>query len=98
MSALAAPSLTLHLPTPPTPFIGREREVAQVAALLRDPAVRLLTLTGPGGTGKTRLAIQAAAALAAAFPDGIYFIPLALITDSRLVLLAVAEALGVREA
>lgn len=50
-----------NLPPQPTPFIGRERELAEIAELLLDPACRLLTLVGPGGTGKTRLAIEAAA-------------------------------------
>src|SRR5215212_4667246 len=66
-----------NLPLQPTPLIGREKEVAEVGERLSRPEVRLLTLTGPGGTGKTRLALQAAADLLDDFPDGTYFVPLA---------------------
>ncbi len=86
-----------NLPVQPTPFLGREDEVAQVVARLRDPAVRLLTLTGPGGTGKTRLALQAAAEVVEQFPDGVWFVPLAPLSDPALVPAALAAALGVRE-
>ncbi len=86
-----------NLPRQPTPFLGREAEVAEVAALLRDPAVQVLTLTGPGGTGKTRLGVQAAAEALDAFPDGAVFVPLAPLEDPALVPSAVAQALGVRE-
>ena len=80
-----------------TPLIGREREVAEVVALLRQPDVRCVTLKGPGGTGKTRLALAAAAALIHDYFDGASFIPLAAITDHSLVLAQVAKALGVNE-
>ena len=60
-----------NLPLQPTPLIGREKEVSEVCNLLRDDETHLLTLTGPGGTGKTRLALQAAADLLDEFPDGI---------------------------
>jgi predicted ATPase/class 3 adenylate cyclase len=86
-----------NLPTQATPFLGREREVADVVALLRSADARLVTLTGPGGTGKTRLALQAAAELLDAFPDGVFFVPLAPLTDPELVPSAVAGALGLRE-
>ena len=70
-----------NLPPDPTPFVGREAELAQVAGHLADPACRLLTLLGPGGIGKTRLAIQAARAQVADFTDGVWFVDLAPITS-----------------
>jgi non-specific serine/threonine protein kinase len=85
------------LPTPPTRFIGRERETALVAGLLLRDEIRLVTLTGPGGVGKTRLALQVAPQIAHMFEDGVGFVSLAPVRDHGLVLLAVAEALGLRE-
>src|SRR5215831_14471532 len=69
-----------NLPVPPTPFLGRERELSEVSALLYDGA-RLVTLTGAGGSGKTRLALQASGAVSDAFPDGVYWVPLAPLRD-----------------
>jgi predicted ATPase/class 3 adenylate cyclase/DNA-binding CsgD family transcriptional regulator len=86
-----------NLPIQPTPFIGREREVAAVGQLLRREDVHLVTLTGPGGTGKTRLALQAAAELSDLFVDGIYFVDLAPISDPALVIVAIAQSLNIRE-
>ena len=86
-----------RLPAPLSSLVGREREVAAVGALLRDEGGRLVTLTGPGGVGKTRLALRAAEAMAADFADGVAFVPLAAIRDPALVLPAVAAVLGVRE-
>ncbi|MBA2755516.1 MAG: adenylate/guanylate cyclase domain-containing protein, partial [Chloroflexia bacterium] len=86
-----------NLPLQPTPVIGREREVTELAALLRRDDVRLVTLTGPGGTGKTRLGLQMAAEVVEDFPDGVWFVPLAALTDPELVLSAIAEVVGVRE-
>ncbi|MDP9470903.1 MAG: NB-ARC domain-containing protein [Chloroflexota bacterium] len=87
-----------NLPTPPTPFLGREADLARVTALLQDPAVRLVTVTGPGGIGKTRLALRIAAELREVFPDGVWFVGLAPITDPDLVLPTVARVLGIRPA
>jgi non-specific serine/threonine protein kinase len=93
-----------RLPTALNSLIGREQEVATVSALLCDPFVRLVTLTGPGGVGKTRLALQVATELAdspaldpgQAFTDGIVFIDLAAIRDAALVVPAIAQTLGLR--
>jgi predicted ATPase/class 3 adenylate cyclase len=87
-----------NLPLQPTPLVGREREVAEVTQRLLASETRLLTLTGPGGTGKTRLALQAAADLLDAFEDGTFFVSLAALTDSELVTSAIAAPLGVVEA
>jgi predicted ATPase len=86
-----------NLPLQPTPLIGREKEVAEVRDLLRGDEMRLLTLTGPGGIGKTRLALQVAADLLDDFPDGIFFASLATLTEAELLFPAVAETLGVKE-
>src|SRR5690348_10722270 len=86
-----------NLPIQPTPFIGREQEVAAVAQQLRREEVRLLTLTGPGGIGKTRLALQVATQLSEHFPDGVSFVNLAPLRDPGLVVPTIAQALGIRE-
>ena len=93
---LRASTRRFHLPIPPGGTVGRESEVTAVAALLADPATRLVTLTGPGGIGKTRLALEAAHAAAGDVPGGVVFVPLAAITDPSLVMGAVADALGAR--
>ena len=85
-----------NLPIPATPFLGRGRELGEVAELLAREDVRLLTLTGAGGSGKTRLALQAAAEVSETFPDGVFGLPLASLRDPRLVLAQAAEALGAR--
>jgi predicted ATPase/class 3 adenylate cyclase len=84
-----------RLPVPATPFLGRARELAEVVAMLTRDGMRLLTLTGPGGTGKTRLALQAAAEASAHFPDGVDWVPLAALRDPDLVLPSIAQALDV---
>lgn len=86
-----------ELPVPLTSLFGREREIATLVALLRNTSVRLLTLTGPGGVGKTRLALSLAAEVADTFADGVCFVPLAPISDPEQVLPAIAQALGLWE-
>ena len=81
-----------NLPTQLTSFLGRQREIAEASQLLTEG--RLLTLTGPGGTGKTRLSLQVAADATDRFPDGIYFVPLGTISQADLVLATIAQALG----
>jgi predicted ATPase len=83
-----------NLPVPGTPFLGRAAELDELADLLRASEPRLLTLTGPGGVGKTRLSLQAAGAAADSFADGVFWVPLAPLDDPQLVLPAVAQALG----
>jgi len=86
-----------NLPLQPTPLVGREREVGEVCERLRQEEVRLLTLTGPGGTGKTRLSLQAGADLLEDFEGGVFFVELAAVTDPNLFHGEVAGALGLRE-
>jgi predicted ATPase/class 3 adenylate cyclase len=86
-----------NLPVPATPFLGREAELADVVSLLTADGMRLVTLTGPGGTGKTRLALQAAAEASESFPDGIFWLPLAPLRDPDLVLPSLARTLAVTE-
>src|SRR5262245_13674958 len=86
-----------NLPVQATPLIGRGRELAAVVALVKRPAVRLVTLHGPGGCGKTRLALQAAAELVDDFPDGVYLVGLESVEDPGLVVPTIAQTLGVNE-
>ena len=84
-----------NLPIAASPLVGRERELAELTELLRDEP-RLITVTGAGGSGKTRLALQVAAELADEFRDGVFFVPLAPIQDAALVAPTIAQAIGVR--
>jgi predicted ATPase/class 3 adenylate cyclase len=83
-----------NLPVPATSFLGRERELAELEVFLAQEDTRLLTLLGPGGTGKTRLALQAAAAVADNYPDGVFWLALAPLSDPKLVLELASKAVG----
>ena len=85
------------LPVPPTALVGREEDIERLRAILAGPGSRLVTLTGAGGIGKTRLAVQAAAGLADEFPDGLWWVGLAPVSGAEQVLAAIAQVLGVRE-
>ena len=94
-SPVAAPAVPrINLPVLPTPLIGRQRELLELSHLLRDPQCRLLTLTGPGGIGKTRLAIEAASRAQAAFAGGVYFVPLTSVNSARFIVPMIADAIG----
>jgi predicted ATPase/DNA-binding CsgD family transcriptional regulator/Tfp pilus assembly protein PilF len=85
------------LPNPVTRLFGRDKDLTTLEAWMTRPDVRLVTITGLPGIGKTRLSVEVARALAAQFPDGVYFIPLNAITDPDLVAIAIAQGLGARE-
>ncbi len=100
MSDIPPPAISLvpqALAVPVTSFVGREPEIALVAALLVRPDVRLVTLTGPGGVGKTRLALQVAHTARGLFADGVVFVDLSPVRDAALVLPTIAAVLGVLE-
>ena len=84
-----------RLPVPLTPLVGRQQELEQVRAAVSRPGIRLVTLTGTGGVGKTRLALAAAASLDQQFPHGVFFIPLAAVHDGEVMWKAIAGSLGV---
>jgi predicted ATPase/class 3 adenylate cyclase len=86
-----------NLPSASTPFIGRAHEVAAVRDLVLRHGVRVVTLTGPGGTGKSRLGLRAASELLHRFTDGVFYVPLGTLRSARLVPSAIAKSLGVRE-
>jgi predicted ATPase/transcriptional regulator with XRE-family HTH domain len=83
-----------HLPVPPTPFVGREKELAELDALLRDPGCRLITLIGLAGIGKTRLALQLSDRYKDAFTDGVFFVPLAALSSPGMIGATIANAIG----
>ena len=98
-SAAPAPSTTArasYLPMPLTPLVGREQEVAAVRSSLRGDSARLVTLTGPGGVGKTRLALEVARDIGDRFPEGVALVTLASLGDAALVVPTVAQSLGLR--
>jgi non-specific serine/threonine protein kinase len=94
-TAMATPVTRANLPVQLTSFIGRQRELSDAQRLLE--RTRLLTLTGPGGSGKTRLSLHLATLAAPAFPDGVYFVPLAPIRDAELVLSSIAQIIGLQD-
>jgi hypothetical protein len=85
------------LPVPPTALVGREEEIEGLRAVLARPGTRLVTLTGAGGIGKTRLAVQAAAGMPDEFPDGLWWVGLAPVSRGEQVLSAIGQVLGVQE-
>ena len=87
-----------NLPVQRTGFVGREKEVAAAKELLLRPDVRLVTVTGPGGIGKTRLAVHVASSLVEFFPGGIHFVPLSPVIDPGLIASVIVQTLGIREA
>ena len=91
------PAAEPTLPIPPTPLIGRDRDVRSVDDLLRHGGARLVTLTGAGGVGKTRLAVEVASRVMEEFRDGVIFVDLAPINSAHLVLPTIARSLGLRE-
>ncbi len=96
-SSQATEAASSSLPVMLTSFVGREEELALAMSLLERPELRLLTLTGPGGIGKTRLAIELAREAGSLFPDGVRFVPLAPIQDPSMVMPAIAAAIGLQD-
>jgi predicted ATPase/DNA-binding SARP family transcriptional activator len=94
VSPLPLPTKRHNLPKQPVPLVGRERELAEISACLSDPDCRLLTLVGPGGSGKTRLAVEAAARHLDAFEDGVFSVSLAGLQSAASLVPAIAQAIG----
>lgn len=90
----ASTASKISLPVLPTPLIGRQREMDELTQLLRNPQCRLLTLVGPGGIGKTRLAIEIASRVQDDFADGVYFVPLTSVNSTRFIVPVIADAIG----
>ncbi|HSM71100.1 MAG TPA: AAA family ATPase, partial [Anaerolineales bacterium] len=97
LGTLQAGKTKHNLPTQPTPFIGRVRQVAALKEMISKPDVRLVTLIGPGGTGKTRLSLQVAQEMLDQFPDGVFFVPLADDREDNQFISRIAQQLSVRE-
>jgi predicted ATPase/class 3 adenylate cyclase len=91
--ALKSLGTQTSLPLPPTPLVGRDGDLEQLRTVLRRPGVRLVTLTGTGGVGKTRLALAGAASLGGVFPHGVFFIPLAAVRDAEVMWKTIADVL-----
>jgi Mrp family chromosome partitioning ATPase len=98
-SVTASPAIDAipGVPLPPTRLVGRDHDIEALITLLTDSSTRLLTVTGPGGVGKTHLSLSLAALLAPRFSNGVIFVPLASVRDPNMVLPEIARALGVRE-
>lgn len=94
MEPAGEPPLRTNLPISPTPLMGRQQEVEELSRFLQDPQCRLLTLVGPGGVGKTHLAVETAARMVDAFADGVFFVPLAAANTPRLIVPMIADAVG----
>lgn len=92
--ALRSLGASSNLPIPTTPLVGRERAVSELTSLIHAPDVRLVTLTGPGGSGKTRLSIEVASRIAATFPDGVFFVPLAMVASADVMWTSIADVLA----
>jgi predicted ATPase/DNA-binding CsgD family transcriptional regulator len=92
-----ATAASTAIPTPLTPLIDRERELDEACAMLRRDDIRIVTLTGPGGTGKTRLSLEIASKLGADFDGQVHWVALAAVTEPPVVLTAIAQSLGIRE-
>jgi predicted ATPase/DNA-binding CsgD family transcriptional regulator len=97
MTSPSLAGLAGSLPGSLTTFVGRSRELAEISALLADPEIRLITLTGPGGVGKTRLASEVADLVFERFPDGVYFVSLASLASPEFVLPAISQCVGIRD-